>query len=107
MNWLRIRELVRKEFIQLFSDKRNRALMVVFPFIMMLVFVTSSITTSGTSGCGVDYSKTHESRSLIKSFEGGNIFHVTQNVIHDRQMTELLLRQKIDMESRSAMILHR
>ncbi|HOG10427.1 MAG TPA: ABC transporter permease [Smithella sp.] len=98
MNWLRIRELVRKEFIQLFSDKRNRALMVVFPFIMMLVFgYVVNYDIRNVRMAVLDYSKTHESRSLIKSFEGGNIFHVTHNVIHDRQMTELLLRQKIDM----------
>ena len=36
MSWLRIRELVRKEFIQLLSDRRNRAIMFIFPFSVII-----------------------------------------------------------------------
>ena len=39
MSWLRIRELVRKEFIQLFSDRRNRMMMFVFPVINIPKFL--------------------------------------------------------------------
>ncbi len=38
MNWLRIRELVRKEFIQLFRDRKNRPLLVISPLIQLIVF---------------------------------------------------------------------
>ena len=38
MSWLRIRELVRKEFILLFRDPRNRRVLVVSPVIMLLLF---------------------------------------------------------------------
>ena len=38
MNWLRIRELVRKEFIQLFRDKKNRPILIIAPLIQLLVF---------------------------------------------------------------------
>jgi ABC-2 type transport system permease protein len=98
MSWLRIRELVRKEFIQLFSDKRNRALMFIFPFIQMFVFgyvVNYDITNIRVAT--LDYSKTYESRKLADSFTGSKIFHITNNVADERQMTELLLREKVDM----------
>ena len=39
MNWIRIRELIRKEFIQLFRDKKNRPILVVVPFIQLFIFV--------------------------------------------------------------------
>jgi len=71
MSWLRVRELVRKEFIQLFSDKRNRAQMMIFPFIMMLVFgYVVNYDIRNVRVAVLDYSKTHESRSLIDCFTG-------------------------------------
>jgi ABC-2 type transport system permease protein len=38
MSWMRIRELVRKEFIVLFRDEKNRRLLVMAPIIQILVF---------------------------------------------------------------------
>ena len=38
MNRIRVRELVRKEFIQLLRDRRNRLILFVAPLIQMLVF---------------------------------------------------------------------
>ncbi len=35
MNWLRIRELVRKEFIVLFRDTRNRPILIIAPIIQL------------------------------------------------------------------------
>ena len=98
MSWLRIRELVRKEFIQLFSDRRNRVMMFIFPFIQMFIFgyvVNYDITNIRVAV--LDYSHTYESRKLIESFTGSNIFHITNNVADERQMAELLLREKVDM----------
>jgi ABC-2 type transport system permease protein len=98
MSWLRIRELVRKEFIQLFGDRRNRVLMLIFPFIQMFIFgyvVNYDITNIRVAV--LDYSKTYESRKLVDSFTGGKIFHITNNVANERQMAELLLREKVDM----------
>ena len=98
MSWLRIRELVRKEFIQLFSDRRNRIMMFIFPFIKMLLFgyvVNYDITNIRVAV--LDYSRTYESRNLVDSFTGSKIFHITYNVTGERQMAELLLQQKVDM----------
>ncbi|HQP25577.1 MAG TPA: ABC transporter permease [Smithellaceae bacterium] len=98
MSWLRVRELVRKEFIQLFSDRRNRAMMFIVPFIQMLIFgYVVNYDIKNIRVAVLDYSKTYESRALIDSFEGSRIFHITNNVNNEEQMTELLLRGKIDM----------
>lgn len=98
MSWLRIRELVRKEFIQLFSDRRNRIMMLIFPFIQMLIFgyvVNYDITNIRVAV--LDYSRTYESRKLLDSFTGSKIFHITYTATSERQMAELLLHQKVDM----------
>jgi ABC-2 type transport system permease protein len=98
MSWLRIRELVRKEFIQLFSDKRNRAVMFIFPFIQMMIFgYVVNYDISNIRVAILDYSKTYESRKLADSFTGSNIFHIINNVADERQMAQLLLQGKIDM----------
>jgi ABC-2 type transport system permease protein len=98
MSWLRIRELVRKEFIQLFSDKRNRAMLFIFPFIQLMIFgYVVNYDISNIRVAVLDHSKTHESRKLADSFTGSNIFHITHNVTTERQLAELLLQGKIDM----------
>jgi ABC-2 type transport system permease protein len=98
MSWLRVRELVRKEFIQLFNDRRNRAMMFIMPFIMMFVFgYVVNYDIKSVRMAVLDYSKTQESRSLIHHFEGSNIFHRVYSVTNENHMTELLLRQKIDV----------
>ncbi len=38
MSWLRIREMVRKEFIQLFRDRKSRPILIISPLIQLLVF---------------------------------------------------------------------
>lgn len=98
MNYLRIRELVRKEFIQLFRDKRNRMLLFVAPLIQILVFgyvVNYEIRTVRVAL--LDQSHTAESRRLADNFTSSNIFHINYNLTTDRQMTELLLTGKVDM----------
>ncbi len=98
MNRLRIRELVRKEFIQLFRDKRNRVLLFAAPLIQILIFgyvVNYDIRIIRVAL--LDYSHTQESRSLVNDFTGSKIFHITHNLTADKQLTELLLTGKVDM----------
>src|SRR5450759_507331 len=98
MSWLRIRELVRKEFIQLFRDKRNRVILFVAPFIQMLIFgYVVNYDIRNIHVALVDHSHTYESRKLVDAFEGSNIFHITHYATDDDQMAKLLLRGKVDM----------
>lgn len=98
MSWLRIRELVRKEFIQLLGDRRGRALMFVFPFVQMLIFgYVVNYDISHVRVAVLDHSKTQESRRLLDNFTANRIFHITEYPADERQMTELLLQKKVDM----------
>ncbi len=98
MSWLRIRELVRKEFIQLFRDKRNRVLLFVAPLIQILVFgYVVNYDIRNIRVALLDYSHTQESRTLVNDFAGSNIFHITYNLTNDKQLAELLLTGKVDM----------
>jgi len=98
MSWLRIKELVRKEFIQLFRDKRNWAVLFVSPFIQMLVFgYAVNYDIRNINVALLDYSHTYESRSFATAFTGSKIFTITHYLQDEKQMEDLLLRGKIDM----------
>ena len=98
MNWLRIKELVRKEFIQLLRDKRNRMVLFVSPLIQMLVFgYVVNYDIRNINVALLDNSRTYESRSFADAFTGGKIFKITHYLQDERQMEDLLLRGKVDM----------
>ncbi len=98
MNWIRIRELVRKEFIQLFRDKRTRPLLVITPLIQLIIFgyvVTTDVRDIRVAL--VDQSRTPESRQLIDFIDANQTFRVTNTCAHPQEAEDLLLRRKIDM----------
>lgn len=103
MNWPRIRELVRKEFIQLLRDKRNRMIVFVAPLIQVLVFgYVVNYDTRNIRVAFVDYSHTRESRALADAFEGSPIFSITHTLSDERMLEDLLLRGQVDMGVRIA-----
>ncbi len=98
MNLLRIRELVRKEFLQLFRDKRNRMLLFVAPILQLLVFgYVVNYDIRYIRLALIDESHTAESRALTDNFAASGIFHITQNLSSDRDMAEMLVTGNIDM----------
>ncbi len=98
MSALRIRELVRKEFLQLFRDKRIRMVLFVAPFLQMLVFgYVVNYDIRNISMAFLDYSHTAESRRLAEAFTGGRIFAIKQYLKDERELEEALLRGKVDM----------
>ena len=98
MNRVRIREIVRKEFIQLFRDRKNRPILVVMPFIQLLIFgyVVSTDVRDIKVGL-LDQSRTRESRLVSQAFEGSPVFRVTHRADDPRELEELLLRRKVDV----------
>jgi len=98
MSWLRIREMVRKEFIQLFRDKRSRPILVMAPLIQLLLFgYVVNYDIKDIRVALIDRSMTRESRLLIDDFTAGGIFRITNLPANDRQMETLLLEGKADL----------
>ena len=98
MSWLRIRELVRKEFIQLFRDKKNRKLLIIAPFAQLLVFgyVVSTDVRDVRIGV-VDQARTRESRLLMDALNANRTFRITHYMNHPKELEEILLRRKVDL----------
>lgn len=98
MNRIRVRELVRKEFIQLLRDRRNRLILFVAPLIQMLVFgYVVNYDIRHIRVALTDYSRTVESRALAEAFSGGGIFHIRHTPEDSRTFEDLLLRGQVDM----------
>jgi len=98
VNWVRIRELVRKEFIQLFRDKRVRPLLVISPLVQLIIFgyVVSTDVRDVTVAL-LDQSKTVESRQFIDTIDGNRTFRIVQYRENPRELEDLLLRRKVDL----------
>jgi len=98
MSWLRIREMVRKEFIQLFRDKRNRPILILAPLIQLLVFgYVVNYDIKDIRVALIDQSLTRESRMLADAFSANRIFRITHFPADHRGMENLFLGGKVDL----------
>ncbi|HPI94352.1 MAG TPA: ABC transporter permease [Deltaproteobacteria bacterium] len=98
MSWLRIRELVRKEFIVLFRDKRNRSILFVAPIIQLLIFgYVVNYDIRDIRVAVMDQAHTVESRRLAEAFDANPTFRITHRVDNPRDMENLLLDSKVDL----------
>ena len=98
MNWGRIRELVRKEFIQLLRDRRYRMILFAAPLLQMAVFgYVVNYDIKNIRVAVVDHSRTAESRKLVDAFSGSLIFTITHRLPDERALEDLLLRGRVDM----------
>jgi ABC-2 type transport system permease protein len=98
VNWVRIRELVRKEFIILFRDKRNRRVLIVAPIIQILIFgYVVNYDVKDIRVAVMDQDRTGESRKLVDEFTGSKIFHVDYYPASQGELENLLLKGKVDL----------
>lgn len=98
MAFTRVRELIRKEFIQLFRDKRNRPLLIIAPLLQLTIF--GYVVTTDVRDIRVgffDQSRSRESRLLIDAFNANKTFRITNYLNNPRDLEELLLAGKIDL----------
>jgi ABC-2 type transport system permease protein len=98
MSWLRIREMVRKEFIQLFRDKRNRPILIVAPLVQLLVFgYVVNYDIKDIRVALIDQSRTRESRLMTDAFTASGIFRITNLPATPGELEELLFIGKVDL----------
>jgi ABC-2 type transport system permease protein len=88
---LRIRQIVVKEFLQMFRDVRMRIVVLVMPLVQMTVLafaLTTDVKQIDTAV--VDPDNSPQSRRLVAEFTGGNYFFVSHRLSTDRGVRELL-----------------
>ncbi|NVL92706.1 MAG: ABC transporter permease [Desulfobacterales bacterium] len=98
MNWLRVREFVRKEFIQLFRDRKNRHLLVIAPLIQLLVFgYVVSTDVRDIRVAILDQSRTRESRMLKDALDANRTFRITHYAGNSTELEEILVSREVDL----------
>jgi ABC-2 type transport system permease protein len=90
--------MLRKEFTQVFRDKRMVMMMFGSPVLMLLLFgyaVNTDVT--GIKAAVLDEDRSGMSREFIREFTGGGYFTVTAAEGSSDEMTALLDRGEADM----------
>ena len=94
----RIKQMVVKEFIQIFRDKRMKAIIFVIPVIQTMVFgyaVTTDVNNIPTAVYDLD--RSYESRELVRRLEASGYFSIRNYVSSPSEMQDLLDRGKVTM----------
>ena len=87
----RLKQMLIKEFIQVFRDKRTRFLLFGPPIIQMVVFgyaATFEISHVATVVLDLDHSQ--ESRELVSRFISSPYFDVQHQLTHSRQVEDVI-----------------
>jgi ABC-2 type transport system permease protein len=89
----RLKQMLIKEFIQVFRDKRTRMLLFVPPIVQMLIFgyaATFEIHHVATVVLDLDHSQ--ESRELVSRFTSSPYFDVQHQLTDSRQIEDIIDR---------------
>ena len=92
----RIKEMVIKEFSQVFRDRRMKAIIFVTPILQLLIFgyaVTTDVKSINTAFYDLDQS--YESRELGRRLEASGYFTITVTPSSVKEIGELLDRGRV------------
>src|SRR5271165_3488498 len=98
MMFERIRQMLIKEFIQVFRDPRMRAVVFIVPCMEVMVIgyaVNMDIRDIRTAVYDLD--NTPASREFLARFSASGYFNVTARVGDDRQMQDLIDRSEVQI----------
>lgn len=87
----RIKNILIKEFIQIFRDPRMKAVIFIMPLVQVMVFgyaVTTDVDNISTAVYDLDQSL--HSRQLIREFSYSEYFKVKRNISLEKQQKELI-----------------
>jgi ABC-2 type transport system permease protein len=91
--WLRLREMLVKEFIQVFRDKRTRFLLFGPPIIQMVIFgYAATLEIQHMPIAILDYENSQVSRDFISRFEGSRYFDVRKRTLDRDEVRRLIDR---------------
>lgn len=92
----RIKQMVIKEFIQVFRDRRMKAIVFVVPVMQLMVFgFAVSTDVNNISTALYDLDKSYESREVVRRLEASGYFSVRYHPGSEEEVKELLDRGKV------------
>lgn len=92
----RMKQMILKEFIQVFRDKRTRFILIIPPLVQMMVFgYAANYEIHHVPTVVLDYDHSQESRDLISRFQSSPYFDVEQQADDSRQISTLIEDGKV------------
>lgn len=89
--WIRLSRIIKKEFLQLRRDRGLLPMLIVLPLVQLLLFgYVVSTDVKHLSMVVVDYDKTTQSRTLVRSFSNAGYFDVNYYAQNEAQVRGLL-----------------
>ena len=87
----RLLSIIRKEFIQIFRDRRTLGLILVMPIVQMFLLGYAATTDVKNIPIAVwDQSRTPDSRELLDAFRAANYFRITYDVHSEDEIRTLI-----------------
>ncbi len=89
--WQRLRQMLVKEFIQVFRDKRTRFLLFGPPVIQMVIFgYAATLDIQHVPTAIIDYENSQVSRDFVSRFQGSRYFDIRERTL-DREKVRRLV----------------
>jgi len=96
MNWSRVGEIIRKEFLQSFREPRTRVTMFLPPIVQFLVFgFVVNLDVERSRLAVLDHDNSPLSRELVAAFAGSGRFTITQTPKDQREVENLIDREMV------------
>ena len=87
----RLKQMLIKEFIQVFRDKRTRFILIGPPIVQMLVFgYAATFDIHHVSTVVLDFDQSQQSRDLVSRFTSSPYFNVQRQLTRSSQIHELI-----------------
>ncbi|HUV70427.1 MAG TPA: ABC transporter permease [Terracidiphilus sp.] len=87
----RLKQMLIKEFIQVFRDKRTRFILIIPPIVQMLVFgYAATFEIHHVATVVLDFDHSQQSRELISRFTSSPYFDVQGQLTNSRQLRDLI-----------------
>ena len=96
--WNRLREIIRKEFRQVFREPRMRSMLFIPPLVQLFVFgFAVNLDVDHARLAWMDMDRTPESRELLAGFQGSGRFEVVATPSSEAEVQRLLDGARADM----------
>ena len=94
--WNRVREIVRKEFLQTLKDPRTRAILIGPPLLQLILFgYAVNLDVENARTAWMDMDRTPESRELLAAFEGSRYFRIIAVPGNEDEIRDLMDRGSV------------
>jgi ABC-2 type transport system permease protein len=94
--WERIRQMMRKEFIELFRDPRMRGTVLIPPLLQLLIFgYTVNLDIENSRIAFMDQDRSPASRELLSRFQGSPRFDIVAAPRNEAEVQDLLDGSKV------------